>query len=338
LVAPRCRPGPLASPLAKALAGLWPHDGSPRNLDRFSNLPEIRTRAWPHIPDLVGELVDQDAVPEGRIADVGTCTAVHGQTVAAFADHFDGAVSRACLLGEHSGEAGGMGGADGDTGAESGAGELRGRLVRDESALLERDDVICGARGHFGLGRGEEDGATLGGVRSQHAVQPVALTRGEAVGGIIQHECVRVRQQGAGQAKAAIHATRQGAEPLVTQADQAHHFEYFVGTPGRNSRRGTQHAQMAADRTRGMAGHLAHEYADLARGVRDAMQRAAPEVGEPTALLEFEHQSERCRLARTRRSEKRGDAARKGFEGHVVDRGREVLAGIAGQSERLDHP
>lgn len=95
---------------------------------------------------------------------------------------------------------------------------------------------------------------------------------------------------------------------------------------------------MAADRARGMARHVAHEYADLARGMRDAMQRAAPEVGEATALLEFEHQSEHRRLARGRRSEKRGDAARTGLEGHIVDRGREVLAGVAGQSEGLDHP
>lgn len=146
-----------------------------------------------------------------------------------------------------------------------------------------------------------------------------------------------VRQQGASQAQAAVHAARQCAEPLVAQADEAHHFEHFVGAPDRDAGRGAQHAQMTADRARGMAGHIAHEYADLARGMRDAMQRAAPEVGEATALFEFEHQSERRGLARTRRSEKRGDTARTGFEGHIVDRGREVLAGIAGQSEGLDH-
>lgn len=166
----------------------------------------------------------------------------------------------------------------------------------------------------------------------------MALAPGEPLGGVVQDERVGVRQQGAGQAKAAVHAARQGAEPLVAQADEAHNFEHFVGAPDRDAGRGAQHAQMTADRARGMAGHIAHEYADLARGMRDAMQRAAPEVGEATALFEFEHQSERRRLARTRRSEKRGDTARTGFEGHIVDRGREVLAGVAGQSEGLDHP
>lgn len=198
--------------------------------------------------------------------------------------------------------------------------------------------MICGARGLFWLGRGEKNRAALGGVRAQHAVQPVALTSGESVGWSVQHECVRVGQQGAGQAQTAVHATRQGAEPLVAQADQAHQFEHFVRAPDRDACRGAQHAQMSADRACGMAGHLAHEYADLARGVCDAMQWAALEVGQATALLEFEHQSERRRLTRARRSEERGDAARSGFEGHVVDRGRKVLAGIAGQSEGLDHP
>ncbi|GGM99459.1 hypothetical protein GCM10011578_020740 [Streptomyces fuscichromogenes] len=86
-----------------------------------------------------------------------------------------------------------------------------------------------------------------------------------------------------------------------------------------------------------MAGDIAEEYADLMGGMGDAVQGVAPEVGEPTALLEFEHQSERRAFARARLTQERGDAARARLEGHVVDGGRVRLAGVAGQSEGLDH-
>ncbi len=39
-----------------------------------------------------------------------------------------------------------------------------------------------------------------------------------------------------------------------------------------------------------------------------------------------------------RRAEEHGDTARVCFEGDVVDGGRKVLTGVAGQSEGLDHP
>lgn len=153
------RPGHPESPVTEEFAGLRPRGPRPWVLDGFCGLAGNWTCTGSHVTDLVGELVDQNAVAESRLADVGTGTAVHGQTVAAFPDDFDGAVRRAGLLGQQGGEADGVGSADDDAGAESGAGELRGLLIRDESALLERDDVICGARGLFGLRRGEQDRA-----------------------------------------------------------------------------------------------------------------------------------------------------------------------------------
>jgi hypothetical protein len=61
-------------------------------------------------------------------------------------------------------------------------------------------------------------------------------------------------------------------------------------------------------------------------------------VGDSSALLKFEHESEDRGLARTLGSEERGDMARARLERDVVDGGRKVLAGDAGQSEGLDHP
>ncbi len=99
---------------------------------------------------------------------------------------------------------------------------------------------------------------------AQHAVQPTAFARGEFVRGFVQHECVRVGQQSTGETEAAVHAARETAETFVAQADEADHFEDFVGTPGRNARRRTQHPEMAAHRSGRMTRHIAQEDADLA--------------------------------------------------------------------------
>lgn len=307
-------------------------------VDDFRLAAGAHPGAGPHVADLVGELVYEDVVPERGLADVGARTAVHGKAVAVLPYDFDGAVRGAGLLGEQGGEAGGVRAADGDAGAQPGAGEVSGLLVGDESALLQGDDPVGAAGGLLGFGRGEQDRAALGGVRAQHAVQPTAFAGGEGVRGFVQHERVRVGQQGAGETETTVHSAREAAEAFVAQADEAHHFEDFVGAPGRNARRGTQHPEMAADRSGRMSRHVTEEHADLARRVGDAVQGAAPEVGDSTPLLEFEHEPERGCLARAWCSEECGDAARTRFEGDVVDGGRMLLAGVAGQSQGLDHP
>ena len=53
------------------------------------------------------------------------------------------------------------------------------------------------------------------GVGPQHPVQPPAFAHGEPVGGLVEHEGVRVGQECAGQAEAAVHAARERAEALV---------------------------------------------------------------------------------------------------------------------------
>lgn len=256
----------------------------------------------------------EDAVAEGDLADVGAVTAVHREAVAALSYDLDGAVGGARLLGEQGGEARGVGCADGDAGAQAGARELGGVLVGDEPAPLQRDDVVGGACGLLGVGRGQQDRATLGRVCAQRAVQPTALAGREPVRGIVEDERVRIGKERAGQTEAAVHAAREGAEAFVAQADEADHLQDLVGTPGRHTRRGAQHAQMTAHRARRMPGDIAEEHADLPRGMRHAVQGAAPEEGDATALLEFEHESERRRLARSRHSEQRGDTSRTSLE------------------------
>lgn len=298
----------------------------------------LRPCSRPHVAGLVGELVDQDVVPECRLTDLGTATAVHREPVAVLLHDLDGALRGSRLPGEQGGQAGGMRAADGHPGSQPGAGEVGGLLVGDQRAPLQGDDPVGGAGGLLGIGRGRQHGTALVRVGAQHAVQPAVLAPGKPVGRIVEDEGVRVREQSAGQAQPPVHAAGQGAEAFVAQTHQADHLEHFVGPPHRNPGGRAQHAQVAPDRAGRVPRHIAEEDADLARGVGDTVQRTAPEVGEPAALLEFEHQSQRRGLARARRSEQHGDAARARLEGDVVDGGRKRLAGVAGQSEGLDHP
>ncbi len=231
-----------------------------------------------------------------------------------------------------------MRGAHGDAGTQAGPGELSGVLVGDEPALVEGDDAVGGAGGLLGVGGGEQDGSALGRVGAQDAVQPAALAGGESVGGVVEDEGVRVGEECAGEAEPPVHAAGEGAQAFVAQADEADDFEDFVGAAHRHSGRGAEHAQMAADGAGGVPGHIAEEDADLAGGVGDAVQGAASEVGESAALLEFEHESERCGLARSGCTEQSGDSAGVCLEGDVVDGGRKILARVAGQSDGLDHP
>lgn len=164
-------------------------------------------RSGPHVPNLVCELVYEDAVPEGGLADVGAATAVYGKAVAAIAYDLDGALCVPGLLGEQGGQTGGVRTADGDAGAEPGACEVRGVLVGDDSALFEGHDPVGAARGLLGVGGGEQHRATPGRVRAQHAVQPAGLAGGESVGRVVEDEGVRVGQQRAGQAETAVHAS-----------------------------------------------------------------------------------------------------------------------------------
>ncbi len=277
-------------------------------------------------------------MPEGGLADIGARTAVHRQPIAVLAHDLHGALPGSSLLGQQSAESGGVRAADCHAGPQPGAGEVCGLLVGDKPARLQRDDLICGLRGLSGVVRGEQDRATLRGVRTQETVQPPAFAGGQAVGGGVEDKGVRIGQQRAGQTEAAVHAARKGAQAFVAQADKTDHLEDFIGTADRDAGGGAQHTELTAHRAGGVTGDIAEQDAHFARGMGDAVQRAAPEVGDATALLEFEHEPERRRLARARGSEERGDTARVRLEGHIVDDGRKVLAGVAGQSDRLDHP
>lgn len=276
-------------------------------------------------------------MPVGGLADVRAGAAVHREPVAVLAHDLDGTLVGPGLLGEQGGEADGVRAADGHPGTQPGAGEVHDFLVGGEAALPQRDDPVGRPSRFLGVARAEQDGAALARVRAQDPVHPAAFTGGEPRGGVVEDQGVRVGQQRAGEAQSAVQAAREGAQAFVAQAEETDHIEDLVGAPHRHTGRGTQHAELAVDRARGMAGYVTEKYADLARRMGDPMQRPASEIGDSSALPEFEHELQRRGLARTRSSEEGCDVARARLEGHVVDGGPKLPAGVAGQSDGLDH-
>lgn len=182
-----------------------------------------------------------------------------------------------------------------------------------------------------------QDRPALGGVGPQQPVHPAPLPWGEAFGGLVEHERVRVSEKRGGETQPAVHARREGAEALVSETRQADDLQQFVRAGRGDSGSGAEHAELTTGRARRVTGYVAQQYADFAGGVADAVQGAAAEVGDAAPGFEFEHQPQGGGLAGTGRAEERGDAAGRGFEGQVVhDRG-SVAAGGAGQSGGLEH-
>lgn len=274
---------------------------------------------------------------ECGFADVRAVTAVYGEPVAVLVHDLDGTLRRARFLGQQDTEPGRMWAADGDAGAQPGTGEVRDALVRDDASRLQGDHAVSRPRRFLGIVGGEEHGAAERRVGPQDAVQPLALARREAVCGSVEDERVRIREKRAGEAEAPVHASRERAETLLTQADDADDFEDLVRTLHRHACGRAQHTQLSAYGAGRMTLDLAEQHADFLGGMGDAVQGAASEMRDSTALLEFEHQPDRRRLAGRAGAEQRRDATRRRLEGHVVDSGRELLAGIACQSEGLDH-
>lgn len=305
--------------------------------DFFSARPRRNAHRRPRIPDLVCELVDQDAVAERGLADVRAVAAVYGESVAVLVHDLDGTLRRARFPGQQDTEPGRMWAADGDAGAQPRAGEVRDALVRDDASRLQGDHAVSRPRRFLGVVGGEEHRAAERRVGPQDAVQPLALARREAARGPVEDERVRIREKRAGEAEAPVHASRERAEPLLPQADDADDFEDLVRTLHRHACGRAQHTQLSAYGAGRMPLDLAEQHADFSGGMGDAVQGAASEMRDSTALLEFEHQPDRRRLAGRAGAEQRRDATRRRLEGHVVDSGRELLAGIAGQSEGLDH-
>lgn len=127
------------------------------------------------------------------------------------------------------------------------------------------------------------------------------------------------------------------AEPLTREADEIHAFEQFIGARGRHPGHRTEHAQVSAHGTRGISGHITEQGSHFGGRAGDPVQRKATEIGDATPVVQFEHQPQGGGLAGARGAEKCRDLPGFGLEGQVLHRGRQIPAGVAGESDGLEH-
>ena len=162
-------------------------------------------------------------------------------------------------------EPGGVRGADGDPGAQPGAGEVGGLLVGDESPSFQGDDPVGGPRGLLGVGGGEQDRAALG--RRVRAACRAAIglrgrtdrRRGRRARGCAGRPAGRRPGRGGGPCPARACPgvrSRRLTRPTTSRTSSARRAGHARGR--------AQHAQMASDRAGGVPGHVAEEHADLA--------------------------------------------------------------------------
>lgn len=160
-----------------------------------------------HVAHLVGELVDREPMPEGRVTDFRTTAAVHGEPVAgSFGDDLHGPPGDSRFPADDRGQASGMRGTDGHARAQTSTGEGCPVLIGDQASVVDGHHVAGRTRRLLGVAGGEEHGSTPLGVGPQHAVQPVGLPRRQALHRVVQEERVRVTEQRAGERQPAVHA------------------------------------------------------------------------------------------------------------------------------------
>ncbi len=148
---------------------------------------------------------------------------------------------------------------------------------------------------------------------------------------------MRVADECGGQRQSTVHAAGEFPQALVGEAAEADEVEHVVGAVGGDTGGSTEHPQMPAGGAGGVSGDVAEDDAEFAGGVGDAVQRAAAEQCDASAVFELQHQAQGGGLAGGRGAVEHGDPARARFEGEVVHGGRQFATGFAGQPDGLDH-
>jgi hypothetical protein len=128
--------------------------------------------------------------------------------------------------------------------------------------------------------------------------QPLDGLGVEAVGGLVEEQHLRRREDRAGEPEPLAHAERVAGRPLARDVLESDEPEDLVHPGGRNGRLGAEHPQVVA----GAAGRMeelrvevgAHHPGDV---IVLAQRPAVPQRGAVTAI-ESEHQPHRRRLAR----------------------------------------
>ena len=181
--------------------------------------------------------MEGEAGGEGELADVRDAAVRHVQRVGRAAAH-----AGADAL-ERRGELRGARRAHPHAG---GGGERGHRALPDDPPAVDDDDVVDGL---LDLGEhvaGDEDRAPLAGRAAQEVAQPADALRVQAVGGLVEHEDLRIAEQGRGEPEPLAHAGRVAAGAPVARAAELDEVEHLVHAPARHAREERERPQVVA--------------------------------------------------------------------------------------------
>ena len=114
--------------------------------------------------------------------------------------------------------------------------EVGQRALHDEPAGADHDDAVDGL---LDLGQhvaGDQHRAALGGERDEDVAQPAHALRVQAVGGLVEHEDLRVAEQRGAEREALAHAHRVALHAAVAGGRQLDHVEHLVDARVRDAR------------------------------------------------------------------------------------------------------
>src|SRR5450755_3332796 len=193
------------------------------------------------------------------------------------------------------------------------------RALVDEPAVVDHDHVVDGLRDLAEHVARDQHGPALGGKRAQEVAQPANSLRVEAVGGLVEHEQLRVAEQRRGEREPLAHARRVLARATVggsRQFDELQHgFDARGGQPGQHGQR----TQMVTPRPPGVKARNLERRADRSDRVGERRERPAEDRrlarGRPR---QAEQDTQRRRLAGAVRAQEPGHGASPHLEREAV--------------------
>src|ERR1035441_6299271 len=202
-------------------------------------------------------------------------------------------------------------------------------------AAADHDDVIDGL-GDLGQDvAGDQDGAALCGQRAEQIPQPPDALRVQAVGGLVEHQDLRVAEQGGGQAEPLPHAERVAPRPLPARACQADPLQQLSGPAAGYPGLGGQHSQVVAARAAGVGGGGIQQRADRpGRAGQLGIGFPGDHGGAGVGADQPQDHPQCGGLPRAVGAEEPGDPAIGDSEGHILHR--HHAAELLAQADRLD--
>ena len=124
--------------------------------------------------------------------------------------------------------------------------EVLERALHDEPPDADDDDAVDRLLDLRQDVAGDQHRAPLGGERDEDVAQPAHALRVQAVGGLVEHEDLRVAEQRGRQREALAHAHRVALHAAVARRRELGHVEHLVDAAVRQAGGGGERAQVAA--------------------------------------------------------------------------------------------